>query len=193
MDSTDLHRINSDLDALKNIFKCPRVYLTDHFADLTLKVDLEAEMFLLTKDEAKESSQSEIKKVVKNRELMLEKINEYQRECLDNCPPTFSFGPNTSIEIALIETKLNELRGESMMNQIESDESNEHLFNKFTQIESLINSVSYKLQQVIFGNKCILFIQKDLLDGYVNSKTFFGKLIFIKDAFFGRFGLENLM
>ena len=65
MDSMSLLQINSDLDALKNIFKCPRAFLTDHFADLILKVDLEAEIFLLTKDEAKESSQKEIKDTLK--------------------------------------------------------------------------------------------------------------------------------
>jgi hypothetical protein len=211
----NLIKLNNNFDKLKSIFEYPRLYLSNHFAELQNKIDLEAETLLITKDAFKQKSQ--IEAIVNNWDLIISKLKIFQNACFLSFPNN-KFDSETSVfiknKIDLIKKKLENLNelietcihqnndkleekitdnvNYNDINKVDNTE-NEEYSNMLNEIDYLIYSSTYQLQNVLFSSKSVLFLENKMLDELITSKSLFGKMIYIKDAFLGERAIENLM
>ena len=200
-------QLKANEELLKTIFTSPRLYLSECFSEVITQIDIAAELLLAAKDDPTSKQQKiEINKIFKNWELMVDTIKNFQTECLKNFPlnkfdeRTTDF-VNNSIKSAqesiqnieniakLISNK------DTSVNDDDNDEVDkdmEFFEEKYTDLDDLIYNATFKLQKVLNGDRCVFFLERDLFDGYVDESYFIGKLIIVKDAFFGARGIANI-
>ncbi len=189
----DPSKLDNYLDELKEIFRFPRLYMSNYFADLGNKIDVEAQRLIIEKSEL--NLEKEATKIAENWELMIEIVKKYETECF-NCFPVNKYDEMTTnttessiekIRVDIDNLKKNiEPTNNVESNQDEKDEmeneanflmnndtSQEEIENAYNQIEIAIYDLIFKLQTILFTNKSVLFIEKELFDGLITSKVLY--------------------
>jgi hypothetical protein len=187
---------------LTSIFQNPKLYLSECYFSLTNQIDIEAQTLLGSKTDSKNKSQEkEMNKILNNWDSLIEKVQSFQTTCLaqftqfDKEVVDFVKESIKSINGRL--ASLNEFEKQMKSNKSDVDEDvREMEFNYFESnanvIDDLIYEATFKLQSILNQDKCLFFLEKELFDGYCDEKVFFGKLIKVKNAFFGSRGIKNL-
>lgn len=166
------------LDKLKMIFSLPRLYLSDFFIDLRSEIDL---AFVKKRISLNKHYTNELNKELEaNWSDFINKVNQFETEIFkkrkDNKLPE-ELTSLINAKIKLIESKLEKLT-----------ETDEPLFDE---ISFLIYDTKLLIKKNIFNNQCISLLNRDkcqmqriLVD--LNYKTTIGKLIIVRNEYFGR-------
>ena len=179
-----LAEINKQIENLKLIFECRRLYLANYCSELRTIVDL-AQYNKIIGCEKDENLKNKIKE---NWNLMIAFIDSFESECLkksanNRLGETLTKQVNQTI--LSIQIKMNDL------DHMEDDD----LFDKQTEaIDDLIYENIYAIERILFQKKTLFFFESnDTLKDYMNPDTMFGKLIFIRNEHFGKRGIQFLI
>lgn len=166
-------KLFSNLVELKLIFEFPKEYLTHHFKGLKNRVDTSA----LNLISLYNTNKSLIDKINECWELIINKIKQYELDCLTNLHVTNLADENstTAHRIKQIETKLNNLSENEKSNSTQS-----------TLIEQMLNDELFKLEKIVFQSKCLLYLDnKNGIDFMRDLPSYFiGKLVFVNNDYF---------
>ncbi len=180
-----------ELEELEALVQMPRLYLNNFFLNLRNEVDL-----AVAKQSQIKVTQEITLKLNENYELMIDKINEFERECLAR--PVKNIFTKAELEeaIKMIEFIRERIRNLSIQDD-EDDGENGKLDDLIMEIEDLIYDETNRLERIIFLNKTMIFLEENnskLNDCFnkMNYLTSAGKLIFITNEYFGKRGLSNI-
>lgn len=169
-----LTELNHNLDNLKSLFTCKRLYLAEYFLELRNQIDLKVNKII----ELNETNREEI---TKNWLQIIEFINSYEKQCFKTCSNNkfsneITLQVNTAIE--LIESKINN-------SNIDLDDETFELITD--QIDDHIYENILKLERIIFLNKTIFYLES------TDIEPSFGKLIFVINDHFGTKGTQFII
>lgn len=143
------------LNKLKQVVNDPEEYIWNHFEKMKNEIDLEFKTILQDKDDEMHE-----KKEMNNIWInMIEKIDKFKEECLQKiCNNSIRSNlKNYLEEIHELEYELAiEIRKKSIFD-IFTNEKNEKLNN----FEQLIVTKKYKINEKLFSNKTVLYMNKD--------------------------------
>jgi len=169
--------IEKELNHLKLIFECPRLYLGDYFADLKSQIDM-----LFARKEILQVNEKIKANINYNWNQMINKISSFETECFKN-------RSHNSFEAKLTEDIKEKLH--SIDNQLKSD------IVKSEDIRNEIVGALFRLKQNVFLNKSMLFMDnsKHETNHFMNkldANTTVGKLLFITNDYLDENKFEQL-
>jgi len=190
-------RLLDDLNSLKQILACPRLYLAQHFSELTSQIDLAAVSLLATKPtKPDKKQQTEINRIQANWDSITAYVTNFQAECLrefSNADFDSATVNSTEAGIKEIQGKLSDLQALDAQITDESAESEVELFaDRVEEIDTLIYENSHRLLRLLCRDRSVFFLNKELFEAYTDEKVFFGKLCHVTDSYFGHKGVANI-
>lgn len=146
-----LENISKKFTKLKAINECPKLYLINQFENCVSEVDFTAEKLMQNKQIS-----IDVQAINENRRLMIEKINTFEKSCIENLNKKAVNKNSTNINetIKLFETKINKFNQNSTELELED-------------MENSIDHELYSFKKNIFCDKNILFLNKELCDDYI--------------------------
>lgn len=174
--------LNRNIDSLKLIFACKRLYLADYCAELKAIVDLAH-----YKKIESQHDHSLREDIHDNWILMIKFIDSFEKECLKKSPT------NRFADCVTNKTTDTIQKIDAMITSLSLDDDN--VFDAQTEvIENLTYDCLHELEQILFQQQTLFFFgNSQVLQDYMNPETMFGKLIFIRNSHFGTRGVEFLI
>ena len=180
--------LQMDLKELEELYQTPILYLSNHFNNLRREINLAETEQASTKKEIETSN-----KLNDNFIKMINKVNEYEQECLklkDQNILKLNETKETVKAIQLIKEKINYLS----VKELKQDENNEDFSSYILDIEDLIYDATVYLERTLFLNKTMLFLEEktnkvDKLFSQMDDSSSAGKLLLITNEYFGKRGL----
>lgn len=182
-----ISELEKGLSNLKILFEIPRLYICDCLSDIRAEIDLAFNEKIIS------SKKNEL--LIQNWISMIELIYLYEEKCLDKFK-TNKFSTQISDEasrhIDLIEIKINLTK----LKLNAQTETNEEIYLELENLENEIYDLSYKLEKLVFLNMTYVFVEKKncKIENYfdsMNNNTTTGKLIIIKNEYFGKHGISR--
>ncbi len=162
----------NDFEQFKNVFTLPRLHVSNYFAELRAEVDT-----AFVKKDLNESEPLLKAEINKNWIQMIEKINEFENECL-NKNKNNSFSKEVAFRaIQFIETfESIKIKGGNQINE--------------TLIKEMIYAKTVELERILFLNRLMLFLLRDkghhvILCKKLDFRTTVGKLIYLNNEYMG--------
>ena len=180
--------LQMDLKELEELYQTPILYLSNHFNNLRREINLAETEQASTKKEIETSN-----KLNDNFIKMINKVNEYEQECLklkDQNILKLNETKETVKAIQLIKEKINYLS----VKELKQDENNEDFSSYILDIEDLIYDATVYLERTLFLNKTMVFLEEktnkvDKLFSQMDDSSSAGKLLLITNEYFGKRGL----
>ena len=181
------------LENLKLLFEIPRLYISNYFSEIRKEIDIAVNEKLF-----KNSPTSNVI-LNENWGLIIEKLHSYETACLRNFPKNKFNNSITNETISFIGSLEQKLK--SVTNQGHNESFTEEYFQsiniELNQLENEIYDVIVQLEKIAFENMCFIFIDQKMskLDGCfgtMNKETTAGKLLIIKNEYFGQRGILRL-
>ena len=180
--------LQMDLKELEELYQTPILYLSNHFNNLRREINIAETEQASTKKEIETSN-----KLNDNFIKMINKVNEYEQECLklkDQNILKLNETKETVKAIQLIKEKINYLS----VKELKQDENNEDFSSYILDIEDLIYDATVYLERTLFLNKTMVFLEEktnkvDRLFSQMDNSSSAGKLLFITNEYFGKRGL----
>ena len=159
-------QLKEDLEQLKLLLSKPDLYIWNYFNDLKNEIDIAFGTKLL-----EEPVDSENLNIIWLQ--MIDKVKQYEQECLTATPSLDQFETKflKSIYLKSIESKLcdiitediesNEPRTKKLKVYVNVYKENEEKKQRLNDLNELIYEETTKLEEVIFLNKSIMFINKE--------------------------------
>jgi hypothetical protein len=159
--------IDKKLIEIKQMLESSNLYMSEHFNNLRNQVDLESETLLLDRKNINTYKKQQI--ISKNRELMIDRINSFEKQCLEK-------GGKISPEI------VNEVK--NLLKMLEIQLISRKTFEEIEIIEKILDTEILKLKKILFKNKSLLFLKKQCyVENDDTQSVSFGKLIFMNQLF----------
>lgn len=180
--------LQMDLKELEELYQTPILYLSNHFNNLRREINIAETEQASTKKEIETSN-----KLNDNFIKMINKVNEYEQECLklkDQNILKLNETKETVKAIQLIKEKINYLS----VKELKQDENNEDFSSYILDIEDLIYDATVYLERTLFLNKTMVFLEEktnkvDKLFSQMDDSSSAGKLLLITNEYFGKRGL----
>ena len=180
--------LQMDLKELEELYQTPILYLSNHFNNLRREINIAEAEQASTKKEIETSN-----KLNDNFIKMINKVNEYEQECLklkDQNILKLNETKETVKAIQLIKEKINYLS----VKELKQDENNEDFSSYILDIEDLIYDATVYLERTLFLNKTMVFLEEktnkvDKLFSQMDDSSSAGKLLLITNEYFGKRGL----
>ena len=180
--------LQMDLKELEELYQTPILYLSNHFNNLRREINIAEAEQASTKKEIETSN-----KLNDNFIKMINKVNEYEQECLklkDQNILKLNETKETVKAIQLIKEKINYLS----VKELKQDDNNEDFSSYILDIEDLIYDATVYLERTLFLNKTMVFLEEktnkvDKLFSQMDNSSSAGKLLFITNEYFGKRGL----
>lgn len=174
----------NELNDLKLLFEIPRLYIYNLFNDIRNEIDIAVnEKIIKERGSFNES-------LISNWLKMIDIVYSFEYNCLKNFKNNkFSSESSKSTQnvIESIEFKLNLLTTQSEnIDDIETELDN---------LDDQIYDEAYKLQKIIFMSKTLAFFDENnckIKNYFGSSGRTTGKLIIIKNEYFGKRGLFSI-
>ena len=158
-------------ESLQFALKFPRVYLSSHFDEMIHQIDISAEEEI-SKIESNRPDILDADDLIallnRHRQEMLDKLKVYSKDLIDRAHS------NDSKE--LLKELENSFHESDCQNNMAPSEVN-----------TILDVILFKLHVHLFGQKCVVFLEKKIFE----SSTF-GTLIFVNDEFIDQKGIEYL-
>lgn len=169
-----IKHLKCDLEALKYLTNFPNLYLYDYFSELRRSVDLAAAEKIL--ELAHENLQ-----LLDNYIDTIDKINSFERECLNQLSDNELASDVKANALCLIQLVENELNSTCELQDM----------------RDLIYEEAFRLKNILFLNQTIEFVQEqdsevDNLFSQMDSNVSIGKLVIIKNQYFSTRGLSMI-
>ena len=143
------------LEELKTITQMPRLYLSKYFTDLRTQVDLDYAAISINKDISNENREQSNKLWTE----MIDKINQFEQECLRNIPKngfqTINLERINRKNLKLIEKVTNELQKQLFLDQTILYLSKDKCKNTELFKNSKFNNILLHLKDVFINSKDI--------------------------------------
>ena len=186
--------LTKSIEELEIILNAPRVYLSNYFSDLKNEIDLGAAILanFKTKSANIQLQTAEIDTIYNEQTLFINQIESFENTCL-NSIQLFELADQTKQTIDLLKLKMIEFGKYLSRPDSEITKSNQ----TFQEIENAVQQSCYKLQQRLFSNKCLLFLNKKTLKKFGVEESLLaslsiGILLFIQDQFISQTKIKQL-
>lgn len=212
-----LVQLENDLYDLKSAFDSPRVYLANYFDDFCNMIDIDFSLSITFRGTDGKITEKEAKDIAEEQDEMIKAVRVFEHRCLENWKQRDSFSESFRSKIidavAEIEQRILELKAEGIFESNEnkgllsvkssrtSMRSNHGNDLRIYEVLQLIKKTMAQVQDIIFQNKSVLYLQKKRLletikaeDPEVNPMELLrisnchtvGLLVFVDDAFIDR-------
>ena len=168
--------MENSLRELNFMLASPQIYLAEHFENIKHVIDIKCAYLIQEWQEKNEFDK--INDLIKNQVLFMEKIDSFQKECLQKLPTIRLSAESTYfIEniIKEIETTINQMKTNDEI-PMETESSNLS--------EEMIAEAFLIIERHLFLNKCLFF--------YENGNNSLDSLVFIEDEYFTNSEIENV-
>jgi hypothetical protein len=176
----------------------PQIYLVNHFSELRSELD---SAFIKKKKQV--SNIEKWKKLQENWSLLLNKINEFEKECIQAVKLTDEIVIERNSQLQIIKSRMTELkdvlRNISKQSNIikQGNEAIKKRDELICDINFSLKQLRAKMEQILFLNSTIIFLNKnastnDKIFNDLDSDTTVGKLVLIRNQYFTRANIEIL-
>ncbi len=176
----------------------PQIYLVNHFSELRSELD---SAFIKKKKQV--SNIEKWKKLQENWSLLLNKINEFEKECIQAVKLTDEIVIERNSQLQIIKSRMTELkdvlRNISKQSNIikQGNEAIKKRDELICDINFSLEQLRAKMEQILFLNSTIIFLNKnattnDKIFNDLDSDTTVGKLVLIRNQYFTRANIEIL-
>jgi hypothetical protein len=176
----------------------PQIYLVNHFSELRSELD---SAFIKKKKQV--SNIEKWKKLQENWSLLLNKINEFEKECIQAVKLTDEIVIERNSQLQIIKSRMTELkdvlRNISKQSNIikQGNEAIKKRDELICDINFSLEQLRAKMEQILFLNSTIIFLNKnastnDKIFNGLDSDTTVGKLVLIRNQYFTRANIEIL-
>lgn len=164
----EMEKLNNLLSQLESAVNSPKLYIVNHFDDISSQIDIECQDYLskggLT-DKAKE-------KAIQQQEEMISEVDLLQRQCLSN---------------------LDQYNMDEIVNLVEHlDRHNLEDSDACLKAEGDFHLARLQVQKLMFMNKGVVFLNKRYCEEFLDKEKviLFGFLVIIEDEFLSNQILE---
>lgn len=213
-----LVQLENDLYDLKSAFDSPRSYLANYFDDLCNMIDIDCSLSITFKGTDGKITEKEAKAIAEEQDEMIKAVRVFEYKCLEGWKAKNSFSDSfrskvtdavAEIEQRMLELKsdgvfeFKELKGllgsaKSSRTSVRSSHGNDL---RIYEVLQLIKKTMSQVQEIIFQNKSVLYLQKKRLLETIKAEDpdvdpvellrisnchTVGLLVFIEDAFIDR-------
>ena len=176
----------------------PQIYLVNYFSELRSELD---SAFIKKKKQV--SNIEKWKKLQENWSLLLNKINEFEKECIQAVKLTDEIVIERNSQLQIIKSRMTELkdvlRNISKQSNIikQGNEAIKKRDELICDINFSLEQLRAKMEQILFLNSTIIFLNKnattnDKIFNDLDSDTTVGKLVLIRNQYFTRANIEIL-
>ncbi len=174
-------KIKSGLDQLNLILEKPRIYLYNYFSCIRNEVDITCELFInswkikqkkhvFDSDKFKRFS-NHIKSALDHRALLIEKINNFEKECYDGLSSDGKLEIDLTFQLQKILVTVEAKICDPLWTEVNS-----------LKVDELIYKMLSRLNKSIFMNSTMFFLKKKELSRLKIAS--FGMLVLIRGEFF---------
>lgn len=147
MDDSELSYLKFQVDELKLMLNCPRIFITKYFERLRNQLDLEITDYLISTDDSNFKNE----RISENDHYLtaVEKLIKKEKKCLKYVHENFKY--DTAFEKKIIED----------IKEYETTLANQNLFTH--SLKDSIYKRSIEIQRILFRHECFIILNKDIL------------------------------
>lgn len=183
--SNKFNSVITQINNLKVLIEIPSMYINNYFIDIRNEIDL-----AVTEKQIKENGHLD-ENLNKNWIQMIDLLYAFETECLARLKSKklfYDIEKNGKDFIQSIDLKLSKLEKEVYQ------ETTHETAAELEKLENEVYDETFKFEKIVFMNRTVVYLDKNnsKLENYfenMNPKTTIGKLVVVKNEYFGKRGL----